>query len=110
MLINYGAEAVKNDTSAFIKEQLITGNINNFVSCIWYCITGVRFQQVEEDLLKALRSTYGDNSIPIIIVYTQAVDKNAMTNMDAFIKKSKIEATFIKVLAERKELPNNTFL
>ena len=33
-----------------------------------------------------------------------------MTSMDAFIKKSKIEATFIKVLAERKELPNNTFL
>ena len=110
MLINYGAEAVKNDTSAFIKEQLSTNNINNFVSCIWYCITGVLFQQVEEDLLKALRSTYGDNSIPIIIVYTQAVDKNAMTSMDAFIKKSKIEATFIKVLAERKELPNNTFL
>jgi GTP-binding protein EngB required for normal cell division len=108
--VNYGAEAVKNDTSAFIKEQLITGNINNFVSCIWYCITGVRFQQVEEDLLKALRSTYGDNSIPIIIVYTQAVDNKAMTRMDAFVKKSKIEATFIKVLAERKELPNNTFL
>ena len=108
--VNYGAEAVKNDTSAFIKEQLITGNINNFVSCIWYCITGNRFQQVEEDLLNDLRSTYRDNSIPIIIVYTQAVDKNAMTEMDAFIKKRKIDATFIRVLAEKKELANNTFL
>jgi hypothetical protein len=32
--VNYGAEAVKNDASTFIKEQLNTNNINNFVSCI----------------------------------------------------------------------------
>ena len=108
--VNYGAEAVKNDTTSFIMQQLNTGNINNFVSCIWYCITGNRFQQVEIDLLNALRSSYGDNTIPIIIVYTQATDRNTIAEMSKFIKDNAINATFIKVLADRKELENNTFL
>ena len=108
--INYGAEAIKNDASNYIRFQLDTGNINNFVSCIWYCITGNRFQQAEEDLLNVLRSSYGDNTIPIIIVYTQAVDKKAIEEMDEYIKERNIYATFIKVLAERKELDNGTFM
>jgi len=108
--VNYGAEAVKNDASKFIIEQLNTNNINNFVSCIWYCVTGDRFQQVEEDLLNALRSSYGENTIPIIIVYTQAVDEIIISGMTEYIKKRKINATFVKVLAERKKLVNQTFL
>ena len=108
--VNYGAEAIKNDATNYIRAQLDTRNINNFVSCIWYCITGNRFQQAEEDLLNVLRSSYGDNTIPIIIVYTQAVDKKAIAEMDEYIKERNIYATFIKVLAERKELDNGTFM
>ena len=108
--VNYGAEAIKNDATNYIKAQLDTRNINNFVSCIWYCITGNRFQQAEEDLLNVLRSSYGDNTIPIIIVYTQAVDKKAIGKMDEYIKERNIYATFIKVLAERKELENGTYM
>ena len=29
---------------------------NNFVHCIWYCLTGERFEQVEIDLLNRLRN------------------------------------------------------
>ena len=61
--VNYGAEAIQNDATNYIRDQLNTNDINNFVSCIWYCITGNRFQQVEIDLLNALRSSYGDNTI-----------------------------------------------
>ena len=108
--INYGAAEVKNNATAFIRNQLATNNINNFVSCIWYCITGDRFQQVEIDLLNALRSSYEDNTIPIIIVYTQAVDEVIIDDMSKFIKEQKIKATFIKVLAEGKKLTNKTFI
>jgi len=108
--VNYGADAVKNDTSTFIREQLNTNNINNFVSCIWYCITGNRFQQAEEDLLNALRGSYGDNTIPIIIVYTQAVDEDTISEMSQYIKKRKINATFIKVLPEKKKLINKSYM
>jgi predicted GTPase len=108
--VNYGAEAIKNDATNYIRDQLNTNDINNFVSCIWYCITGNRFQQVEIDLLNALRSSYGDNTIPIIVVYTQAVDKKAITEMEQYIKDKNINATFITVLADRKELVNNYYV
>jgi hypothetical protein len=83
--VKYGAEAVKNEASTFIMEKLNTNNINNFVSCIWYCLTGYRLQQAEEDLLNALRGSYGDNTIPIIIVYTQAVDEDTISEMSQYI-------------------------
>ena len=102
---NYGAQVIKNDSEKFIKEQLSTKDINNFVHCIWYCITGNRFEQVEIDLLNSLR-----NKIPIIIVYTQATDDEAFSEMAKYIKDKRIEGYYIKILADRKKLTNRTFL
>ena len=107
---NYGAEVIKNDAEKFIKEQLSTKDINNFVHCIWYCITGNRFEQVEIDLLNSLRSLYADNKIPIIIVYTQATDDETISEMAKYIKDQHIEGYYIKILAERKRLTNGTIL
>ena len=107
---NYGADAVKNDAMKFIERQIRTNNPNNFVQCIWYCITGNRFEQAEIDLLNSLRLAYDNNRIPIVIVYTQATDNNAINGMRDYIKERNIDAQFIKVLAERKELVNNQYL
>ena len=107
---NYGAESVKRDATKYINEQIETNNPNNFVQCIWYCITGNRFEQVEIDLLNSLRDAYDNNSIPIIIVYTQATDNNAINGMRKYIEEKNINAQFIKVLAERKELVNKQYL
>ena len=62
------------------------------------------------DLLKALRGSYGENKIPIIIVYTQATDDNTISGMSRHIKASNIEEEFIKVLAKRKKLTNGNYL
>ena len=40
----YGAEEIKSDAEKFIKLQLQLGDMNNFVHCFWYCITGTRFE------------------------------------------------------------------
>ena len=98
------------DAQNYIKEQLLTNDINNFVHCIWYCITGNRFEQAEIDLLNALKYTYPDNKIPIIIVYTQATDENMITDMKKYIKEININEKFIKVLAERKKLIDKNYL
>ena len=108
--VQYGAEAVKKDAKEFIDRQLQSNNANNFVHCIWYCITGNRFEQVEIDLLYSLKNSYGDNNIPIIIVYTQATDNNTINEMKEYIKEKNIDANFIKVLAERKQLVDHNFL
>ena len=108
--IDYGADKVKADAEAFINKQINSNDPNNFVQCIWYCITGNRFEQVEIDLLNALKNSYEDNKIPIIVVYTQAVDNNTMNEMQEYIKEKNIDANFIRVLAERKELVNHSYL
>ena len=108
--VQYGADAIKEDAENFIQEQLSSNNINNFVHCFWYCITGNRFEKAEMDLLKALRGSYGENKIPIIIVYTQATDENTISEMSRHIKSSNIEGGFIKILAERKKLTNGNYL
>jgi hypothetical protein len=70
----------------------------------WYCITGKRFEQAEIELLNALRATYKDNNIPIIIVYTQATDDEAIVSMKKYIKEQNIKGDFIQVLAKRKKM------
>jgi energy-coupling factor transporter ATP-binding protein EcfA2 len=106
----YGADAIMKDAQNYIKEQLSTNNINNFVHCIWYCITGDRFEQAEIDLLNSLKYTYPDNKIPIIIVYTQATDENIISDMKKYIKEININEKFIKILAERKKLIDKNYL
>ena len=104
---NYGADEVKKEASRFIEERKETNDPNKFVQCIWYCITGNRFEEVEQNLLTSLRTTYGESKIPIILIYTQATDKTAIDEMKEYIKKINIEVNFIEVLAKRKELVQN---
>ena len=104
---NYGADEVKKEASKFIEERKETNDPNKFVQCIWYCITGNRFEEVEQNLLTSLRTTYGESKIPIILIYTQATDKTAIDEMKEYIKKINIEVNFIEVLAKRKELVQN---
>lgn len=108
--VQYGADAVKADAEKFINRQLESNDPNNFVQCIWYCITGNRFEQAEIDLLNYLKKSYEDTNIPIIIVYTQATDNNTIREMQKYIKEKNIDANFIKVLAERKHLVNDNYL
>ena len=103
----YGASDVKTEAEKYIKEKLQLGDMNNFVHCFWYCITGTRFEQAEIDLLNSLRATYKDNNIPIIIVYTQATDDEAIASMKKFVKEKKIEGDFIQILAQRKKINNS---
>ena len=107
---NFGADAVKQSATNFINQQIKNNKPNDFVQCIWYCITGNRFEQVEIDLLNSLRDAYDNNSIPIIIIYTQATDNNAINGMKNYIKEKNIDAKFLKILAERKELVNGQYL
>ena len=106
----FGAKEILAMARKYITEQYNTKNPNNFVHCIWYCITGNRFEQVEIDFLNALREAYNDNRIPILVIYTQATDKKTIAEMQRYIKDKKIDASFIQVLAERKELVNNHFM
>ena len=105
---DYGPKALKKDIDNFILEQLSSNDINNFVNCIWFCITGDKLEKAEIDLLNHLNNSH--KNIPIIIVYVQATDEEKIIEMDKYIKENNIDENSIKVLAFRKKLINGTIL
>ena len=100
---NFGINEIRTEAENYIKKQYNTNNINNFVQCIWYCITGNRFEDIEIELLINLRKTYYNNKIPIIIVYTQASDDEMIEQMNTYIKSKNLDIKFINILAQRKK-------
>ena len=108
--VGFGAEDVKKQAIEYINEQNRSNDSNNFVQCIWYCITGSRLEEAEIKLLNSLKSAYGENQLPIIIVYTQAVDKSLTSQIKNYIKEKKINGEFVDILAERKELIDDEYL
>ena len=107
---NYGAKDVELETKNYINQQYKMNNPNNFIHCIWYCITGTRFEDAEFELLNCLRNSYGENNIPIIIVYTRSTNKHEIEEMENYIKEKKINASFVKVLAQSMEIVNGQML
>ena len=82
---NYKMKELNESIEKFIKVQLDSENPDLFIHCIWYCITGTRLEDIETDTLKELSKIYQSNSIPIIIVYTQALSKQKIEEMKNFI-------------------------
>ena len=46
-------------------------NYNNIIHCIWYCISGPRFETGENELFNKLQNVIKDNTIHIIFVFTK---------------------------------------
>ena len=58
-----------------------------FIHCIWYCISGCRFEEEKEGkIIEKLSKTYKDGQMPIIIAYLQAFNKKEISTMQNGIK------------------------
>ena len=53
---NYNASSFVKEITNYVEEQQLKGNPDNFIHCIWYCITGTRFEDIEEETLKTFSS------------------------------------------------------
>ena len=80
---NFGIEKIKEDTHKFIMEKIKLNE--EAIHCIWYCINGTRFQGPEFNLICELRKLYKNNNIPIIIIYTQCIEKNKYNEMKNYL-------------------------
>ena len=78
-------------------------NYNNVIHCIWYCISGDRFQKSEKILLNTLKNMYKDNIIPIILVFTKSIDESLAIEMSRKFKEDNINNSFVEVIA--KDIP-----
>ena len=106
---NNNPEAISVKAKNFIKERNKSKNYNDFIHCIWYCISGTRLEDLEFDVLNILKKAYKDNEIPIILVYTNenVVNDELTLKMGKYIHSKQIDSEFVKVLAKSFVLQNS---
>ena len=75
-------------------------NYNDFIHCIWFCISGPRLDHSETEIIKKLKGVYKGNIMPIIFVYLQAIDMYSANHIGNYIWKEYNELNFITVLAK----------
>ena len=107
---NYDVKAFVKEISNYIESQQLKGNPDNFIHCIWYCITGTRFEDIEEETLKTLSSIYDDAKLPIIVVYTQAIVKDYYNGLKREIEKIGRNFEYIPIIAKDINLSDNSII
>ena len=78
-------EKVLINTKELILNNNKLGDPDKYIHCIWYCTTGQRFEEIEEESMKQLINIYSDNSLPLILVYTLASSDEIFEGMKKFI-------------------------
>ena len=105
---NYGIKQLIKSVTTLINNNANSGQPDNFIHCIWYCLSGHRFEEVERDSLIELMKIYHDETLPIIIVYTQCISEDDEKSMEEAIKSICMEQNrnidIVSILAEDKEV------
>jgi len=101
---SYGVDAVVESTKNFIEKQLLTKDPDKYIHCIWYCITGARFEDVEKESLQKLADIYNNSELPIIVVYTKAIMKSLYEPIERKIRDLKKDLEFVPVISKEIEI------
>jgi len=111
-LSEYNLAKVIEDTQKLINNNIKSEDPDKYIHCIWYCISGFRFENVEHKALEQLINLYDNNSLPIIIVYTFSTAPQIFEDMKKGIseKFSNINFDIVKVLAEQYVDNNGTVI
>ena len=105
---NYGMKELVKSVTTLINNNANGRDPDKFIHCIWYCLSGNRFEEVERDSIIELIKIYHDETLPIIIVYTQAISPNDSKAMEKSINDICMEQNrkidVISILAEDKKV------
>ena len=71
----YDIKKMKKQIIDFINSKELTNDPDKYIHCIWYCMTGKRFEDIEKNCLIELSNLYDNSNLPIIVVYTQCISK-----------------------------------
>ena len=106
----YNIDEFIKEITNFIEEQELKGDPDYFIHCIWYCVTGTRFEEIEEETLKKLSSIYDDSKLPIIVVYTQAMVPKYYNAIKSDVLKLRNDLEFLPVVAKDIKLADGSTL
>ena len=107
---NYNTSLFIKEVIDFIEQQELNGNPDEFIHCIWYCVTGTRFEDIEEEILFKLNELYDDNTLPIIVVYTQAIVPEYYNAIKDEIRKIKKNIEYIPIVAGDIKIADNQYV
>ena len=96
----YGAEKVMENAKNYINNCIKTGDPDKFVHCIWYCVTGSRLEDIEVECLNKLSESYNNNNLPIIVVYTKAINAEDYTSIGEEVEKLGKGFSYIYVISK----------
>jgi len=103
-----GVEAICQQIQDFIKKQLNGKDPDKYIHCIWYCWMGARLEEIEIEVLNKLSQQYSYKTLPVVIVYTNAIDQRQVGEAQNYIKDTlKLDNNFIPVLAKEKVVGTN---
>ena len=107
---NYNTEVFVKEITNFIEQRELKGNPDEFIHCIWYCVTGTRFEDVEEEILFKLSAIYDDSTLPIMVVYTQAMVPEYYDAIEKEIHKIKKDFEYIPVVAKEIKISDDQYV
>ena len=103
----YGLDTVYKDVQDIIGQKIKENNPDKYIHCIWYCWKGTRLEESEINVLKELNKAYYEK-LPIIIVYTYAIEEEKIKEAEKYIQDMHINNfEFIPVLAKETEIQKN---
>ena len=100
---NYGIKKTTKIVEEFINEQIKN---NQPIKAIWFCITGARIEDIEINLIKKLKSLYKDDSLPVIIVYTQCTDDLIFSEINNYLNNQFNNDIIIKKILAKMKIIN----
>lgn len=89
------------ESSRIIIKRSRTKNPNDYIHCIWYCIssTSSRIERSEINFIKKISCDYLVK-IPVIIILTQCYNKKVTDEMINTIKKQNLDLPIVPVIAK----------
>ena len=91
----------------YINEKLLQDE-DGFIHCIWYCLTGTKFNDDDKNAINQLLNLYDYDCLPIIIVYTITTDideaNKVLEELKNFLGGNNNKIDYIKILAKEKIL------
>ena len=102
---NYNIDIATEDIKQFIEERNgLNSDPDKFIHCIWYLVTGNRFEDDEGKYVKSLKSLYTNFGLPIIFVYTKAISKESDLIKDRIEDFMEEKINFIRIIAREIEI------
>ena len=102
----YGPKIILENTLDIINKAEKQTDFNDYVNCIWYCVSNIYIDDTEIEIIRTLRKE--KSNIPLIIVYSFAIYEEGFKNIHSKIKNEFPDALFIPVLAKPSD-NNNSF-